>query len=87
MVQHVAGVLHAGDFHLGHHLQPLAVDEVRVHKLDVSDGKPWRELHFLLELAPPPETVPVDEIAQTNYARFLALPPATAWIIKPSPRE
>jgi gluconate kinase len=69
------------------HLQPLASDEVRAHVLDVSDGEPWRELHRILELAPPPAAIPLDEIAQTNYARFLKLPPATAWIIKPSPRE
>jgi len=57
-------------------LQPLAPDEVRAHELDVTDGAPWRALHALLGLAPPPQDseIPYKEIARTNYARFKAPP-------------
>jgi gluconate kinase len=57
-------------------LQPLAPDEVHAHELDVTDGAPWRALHALLGLAPPPKDseIPYEEIARTNYARFKAPP-------------
>jgi gluconate kinase len=52
-------------------LQPLAPDErARCHELVADDGAPWAALHTLLGLPPPPATVPVEEIAQVNYARF-----------------
>ena len=58
-----------------HGLQPLEPDEVRTHELDVTSGAPWGALHALLGLPPPPEVIPLDEIAETNYARFRAPPP------------
>jgi phosphopantetheine adenylyltransferase/gluconate kinase len=51
-------------------LQPLAPDEARCHELDADDGAPWAPLHALLGLPPPPTVVPVEEIAEVNYARF-----------------
>jgi gluconate kinase len=57
-------------------LQPLAPDEARAHELDVTDGAPWRALHALLSLAPPPDVIPVQDIARINYARFRAPPKA-----------
>ena len=56
-------------------LQPLEPDEVRTYELDVTDGAPWRALHELLRLPPPPAVIPIDEIAKINYARFKAPPP------------
>lgn len=53
-------------------LQLLAPDEARAHEIDVTDCAPWRALHALLGLPPPPECVPVAEIARVNYARFRA---------------
>ena len=57
-------------------LQPLHDDELRAgrsHELAVGDdGAPWRALHALLGLPPPPDAVPVADIAEVNYARFRA---------------
>ena len=56
-------------------LQPLAADEARCHELDADDGAPWAALHALLGLPPPPVTIPLEEIADVNYARFRAHAP------------
>lgn len=51
-------------------LQSPAVDEAQCHELDASDGAPWPALHELLGLPPPPGSIPSEEIAEVNYARF-----------------
>jgi len=56
-------------------LQPLAADEEHCYELDADDGAPWTALHALLGLPPPPATIPVEEIAEVNYARFRAHAP------------
>jgi len=59
-------------------LQPLAADEARCHEIDADDGAPWAALHALLGLPPPPATIPLEEIADVNYARFRAHAPQKA---------
>lgn len=59
-------------------LQPLEPDEKGCVEVDVTDGAPWSALWALLGLGPPPADVPVDEIADVNYARFRAHAPRAA---------
>lgn len=56
-------------------LQPLAEDERGCHEIDADDGMPWAELHAILGMPPPPETIPTQEIAEINYSRFRAHAP------------
>lgn len=51
-------------------LMPLEPDERGCHELDVTDGRPWAPLFALLGLGAPPASVPAEEIAAVNYARF-----------------
>ena len=51
-------------------LQPIRSDEILSFTIDFSSGDLFKNLNKCLNLPPPPDVIPIEDIANKNYSRW-----------------